>query len=56
MKKAAELKLTTNSTVDDRLRRNYLRCPYCRPHKGENKTLHRKHGVKKPKHKNKRGK
>lgn len=44
----------TNSTVDNRLRRNQLRCSFCRPNKGENCKRHSKHGNKKPKYKDKR--
>lgn len=47
-------KLNTNSTVDDRERRNLLRCSFCRPNKGENQKHCSKHGKGKPKYKDKR--
>jgi hypothetical protein len=47
-------KKNTNNTVDDRERRLNLHCPLCRPNKGENKKTYRKHGVRKPKYKDKR--
>jgi hypothetical protein len=47
-------KLNTNSTIDDRERRKDLRCSLCPPNKYENKKNYKKHGVKKPKKKDKR--
>lgn len=44
----------TNSTVDNRERRNLLRCSFCPPNKGENCKHHSKHGKGKPKYKDKR--
>jgi hypothetical protein len=44
----------TNSTVDNRERRKQLSCSYCRPNRGENCKKHAKHGVTKPKYKDKR--
>lgn len=44
----------TNSTVDDRERRQDLRCSYCRPNKGENQKNWRKHGKGKSKYKSQR--
>lgn len=53
--KAKKEKLTTsNPTVYNRLKRQELHCPLCRPHKNENCTKHAKHGVTKPKYKDKR--
>ena len=48
----------TNSRVYRQKRREHVckadgRCTICRPHSGENK-LYKKHGIKKPKYKNKR--
>lgn len=55
LKRAKEQgKYETNSTVDNRLRRGLLRCSLCPPNKHENKKCYKKHGVKKPKYKNKR--
>lgn len=44
----------TNSSVLKKIRRYFLTCRYCPPHKGENATRKPRHGVKKPKYKNKR--
>lgn len=43
-----------DSTTDDRERRKNLRCSLCRPNNGENKKCWRKHGVRKPRKKDKR--
>lgn len=45
----------TNSTVDDRERREDLHCSFCRPNRGENAKRRPKNGKTKPKYKNKRG-
>lgn len=37
-----------NSTVDDRERRQKLRCPLCKPNRGENAKRRSKRGAKKP--------
>lgn len=39
--------LDTNSAVDRKVRRRQLRCPHCRPHRGENQGRVAKHGTKK---------
>lgn len=44
----------TNSTVDDRERRDDLSCSFCRPNRGENASRKGKHGKTKPRYKNKR--
>lgn len=44
----------TNSTVENRENRLWLRCSYCPPNRGENATRKAKHGTKKPKYKDKR--
>lgn len=54
-RKKGEVKKESNSTVDDRLRRYALRCPLCKPHRGENVGRRPKHGKTKPKKKDKRG-
>lgn len=55
LKRAKEQgKWETNSTVDNRQRRGKLRCSLCPPNKYENQKCHKKHGVKKPKYKDKR--
>lgn len=48
MKVKAQIKTETNSTVDKKLRRQYLSCPHCPPNRNENATRKPKHGVKKP--------
>lgn len=45
---------TSNPTVYNRLKRLELSCPHCKPNKGENSKCKKKHGVKKPKKKDKR--
>jgi hypothetical protein len=40
--------------VDDRLSRLKLKCPLCKPNKGENSKRKPKHGKAKPKKKDKR--
>lgn len=47
-------KQNTNSTVDDRERREDLSCSFCPPNRGENRKNYKKHGVKKPKKKDHR--
>ena len=48
--------LNTNSTLDDRIRRDKnLRCSYCPPNQDENRKRRATHGKTKPKHKNHRG-
>lgn len=47
-------KFNTNSTVDDRERRQVQRCSICPPNKGENANRRAKHGVTKRKYKDKR--
>ena len=42
-----EAKRTSNPTVYNRARRRELSCPLCPPNRGENKRLHKKHGVQK---------
>lgn len=44
----------TNSTVDDRERRQMQSCSICPPNKGENARRKAKHGNKKPKYKDRR--
>jgi hypothetical protein len=44
----------TNSTVDGKLRRQWLRCSHCPPNKQENAGRCPKHGAKKPRRKNHR--
>jgi hypothetical protein len=44
----------TNSTVDDRERRDDLLCSFCRPNRGENAKRRPKHGKTKPKKKDHR--
>lgn len=50
----AKLNQETNSTVDDRERREQLYCSFCRPNKGENCKHSSKYGKTKPKYKEKR--
>lgn len=45
-----------NSTVVNRMARRRLKCSICPPNKGENEKRKAKHGAKKPRSKNKRGK
>lgn len=47
-------RFNTNSTVDDRERREIQNCPVCPPNKGENASRKPKHGINKPKYKDKR--
>lgn len=51
---AKRANLNTNSTVDNRERRNQLSCSFCKPNRGENRKRCGKHGKTKPKYKNKR--
>lgn len=51
---AKKTNLNTNSTVDNRERRNQLSCSFCKPNRGENAKRCGKHGKTKPKYKNKR--
>jgi hypothetical protein len=44
----------TNSTVDDRERRQDLGCSFCRPNRGENAKRRPRHGKTKPRAKEKR--
>lgn len=44
----------TNSTVDNRERRDDLSCSFCKPNRGENANRKAKHGKTKPKYKDKR--
>lgn len=46
--------IEANNTVDDRARRQALRCPFCKPNRGENAKRRPKHGKTKPKAKEKR--
>lgn len=48
------MKWESNNTVYDRLARQDLKCPLCKPNQGENCKRHAKHGVKKPKKKDHR--
>lgn len=52
--KRAERKKNTNPSVDKKLHRFNLRCSICPPNKGCN-SKHKKHGARKPRHKDKRG-
>lgn len=55
MKSKAALKRATNSREYKLLKKlKDLRCPFCPPHGGENKTRHAKHGPSKPKYKNRK--
>lgn len=47
-------KTETDSATYKKLNRKHLRCSICPPNRGENATRKAKHGVKKPKYKNKR--
>lgn len=47
-------KTETNASAYNKLKRLELRCPHCRPNKGENIKCYRKHGITKPKYKDKR--
>jgi hypothetical protein len=41
----------TNSSVFNKIRRLWLKCSRCPPHRADNKSRHVKHGEKKPKYK-----
>lgn len=43
------------SRVDRIKRRKLLSCSFCKPHRNENAGRQAKHGVKKPRYKDKRG-
>ncbi len=53
MRPRQEKRSTSNPTVYNRLKRLELKCPLCKPNRGENKKKCRKHGVRKPKYKDK---
>lgn len=44
----------SNPSVVNKMQREELSCPHCRPHKNENAKRKCTHGAKKPKRKNKR--
>lgn len=47
-------KTETNSSVIKKLMRKWFSCAFCPPNQGENSSRKPKHGVKKPKYKDKR--
>lgn len=54
MGKRQDAKEETDPSVVWKMRRRNLRCSVCPPNRGENASRRPKHGVKKPKYKNRR--
>ena len=52
----AERRLDVSSREYMHARREHLSCPMCPPNRGENSKRHARHGVRKPRHKNRRTK
>jgi len=46
---------TANAAVEKKIAKLWQLCSYCKPNRGENASRKPKYGVKKSKHKNKRG-